>query len=108
MALTVPLAMFQFSMPSIKLDGDLNAGGFLQFYAAGTTTPEDIFHDVNASASWTNPVELDSSGFAQIWVSPMLYDIVFMDSNSVELFTIEGWGDPGQIVYAGLGTTLAT
>ena len=110
MALSVPLSLLDFPGQFFDLEGNPLAGGFLQFYLAGTTTPEDIFHDVNGDAAWTNPVELDSSGFATggIFLSPTLYDVVVMDSTLVELYTIEGVGNPGQIVFAGLGTTLAT
>ena len=110
MALSVPLSLLDFPGQFFDLSGNPLADGFLQFNLAGTTTPEDVFHDVNGDAAWTNPVELDSSGFATggIFLSPTLYDVVVMDSTTAELYTIEGVGNPGQIVFAGLGTTLAT
>lgn len=105
---SVPLGLLQFPGYFTDLDGLPLAGGFLQFYLAGTTTPEDVFADVLGAATLTNPVELDASGFKQIFLGPTLYDVVVMDSTSVELYTVSGVGDPGQIVFAGLGTTLAT
>lgn len=107
MALSVPLALLQFPGQFFDLEGNPLAGGFLQFYLAGTTTPQDVWHDVNGDAAWTNPVELDSSGFATIFLSPTLYDVVVSDADSVELYTIEGVGDPGQIVFSALGNTLS-
>lgn len=105
---SVPLGLLQFPGYFTDLDGLPLAGGFLQFYLAGTTTPEDVFADVNGDATLTNPVELDASGFKQIFLGPTLYDVVVMDSTSVELYTVSGVGDPGQIVFSGLGNVLAT
>ncbi len=108
MSLTVPLALVQFPGYFTDLNGQPLAGGFLQFYLAGTVSPQDIYADVNGDATLTNPVELDASGFKQIFLGPTLYDVVVMDADSVELYTVSGVGDPGQIVFAGLGTILAT
>src|SRR6185436_6736185 len=107
MALSVPLALLQFPGQFFDLEGGPLAGGFLQFYAAGTTTPQAVYHDVNGDAAWTNPVELDSSGFAQIFLSAGLYDVVVCDSTSVALYTVEGVGDPGEIVFSALGNIQA-
>lgn len=112
MALTVPLSLLDFPGQLFDLEGNPLAGGFLQFYAAGTTTPQDVYQDVNGDAAWTNPVELDSSGFmgdgsVGVFLQPTLYDVVVYNSLMVELYTIEGVGNPGQIVFAGLGNTQA-
>ena len=107
MALTVPLSLLDFPGQMFDLDGHPLAGGFLQFYLAGTTTPQDTFADVNGDAANSNPVQLDSSGFATIFLSPTLYDVVVYDSLMVQLYSIEGVGDPGAIVFAGLGNTQA-
>ena len=42
--------------------GDPLAGGFLYFYAAGTTTPQDAFKDSNLTLQHPNPIELDAAG----------------------------------------------
>ena len=104
MALTVPLSLLQFPGYVPDLEGNPLAGGFLQFYAAGTTTPQDVFADVNGDATLSNPVVLDSSGLATIFLSPTLYDVVVYDSLMVQLYTVEGVGNPGAIVFASLGT----
>ena len=103
MANSVPLSLYPFSMPALDLDGNPLAGGLIQFYLAGTTTPEPIYADVNGDAELSNPVVLDTSGFATIFMGPTLYDTDTYTSLSVLLYTIEGVGDPGQIVFAGLG-----
>lgn len=108
MALSVPFSLLQFPGQFFDLDGAPLAAGSLQFYAAGTTTPQDVYADCNGDATLTNPVTLDSSGFAQIFLgSAGLYDVVVSDSTAVELYTIEGVGNPGQILFAGLGNVLA-
>lgn len=109
MALSVPFSLIQFPGYFTDLDGAPLAAGSLQFYAAGTTTPQDVYADCNGDATLTNPVVLDSSGFAQIFLgSAGLYDVVVSDSTAVELYTIEGVGNPGQILFASLGNLLAT
>jgi hypothetical protein len=114
MALSVPLSLLQFPGQLFDADGDPLAGGWLQFYTAGTTSPEDVFADVQGDATLPNPVEMDSSGYATVFLGPTLYDVVVYEANlddptipGAELYTIEGVGDPGQIVFAALGNTLA-
>lgn len=108
MASTVPLSLLQFPGQFFDpRDGTMLAGGKLQFYQAGTTTPGTVYADVNGTATLTNPVVLDTSGMAQIFLGPLLYDVVVSDTLSVQLYTVEGVGDPGQIVFTGLGNTFA-
>jgi microcystin-dependent protein len=38
------------------------SGGFLYFYAAGTTTPQSAYQDTALTLAWPNPIELDSAG----------------------------------------------
>lgn len=37
-------------------------GGTLQFYAAGTTTPQSAYQDSSLTLPWPNPIVLDSAG----------------------------------------------
>lgn len=37
-------------------------GGFLYFYEAGTSTPQNAYQDVDLTLEWPNPIELDSGG----------------------------------------------
>ncbi len=37
-------------------------GGFLYFYAAGTTTPQSAYQDTALTLPWPNPIELDAAG----------------------------------------------
>src|SRR6185295_17590784 len=101
MALSVPLSLLQFPGYFTDLDGDPLASGWLTFYAAGTTSAQDVFADCNGDATLTNPVQLDSSGFAQVFLgSEGLYDVVVSEFEvttplvpGAELYTVEGVGN---------------
>jgi len=116
MALTVPLSLLDFPGYLTDDDGAPLNGGWMQFYIAGTTTPLDTYADVNGDATNTNPLQVDSSGRYVVFLSnASLYDIVVYEASLVdpdipgaELYTREGVGNPGAIVYAALGNTLAT
>jgi hypothetical protein len=104
----VPLSLLQFPGYFTDLDGEPLASGFLLFYIAGTTTNGVVYADNQGAATLTNPVQLDSSGFAQVFLSSAyLYDVVVKDSTSVVLYTVSGVGNPAQIAFAGLGNILA-
>jgi hypothetical protein len=104
----VPLSLLQFPGYFTDLDGEPLASGYLLFYIAGTTTNGVVYADNQGSATLTNPVQLDSSGFAQVFLSSAyLYDVVVKDSTSVVLYTVSGVGNPAQIAFAGLGNILA-
>ena len=104
MSLSVPLSLLQFPGYFTDLDGQPLSAGTLLFYIAGTTTPGDVFADNQGVGSLTNPVVLDDSGFAAVFLSSAyLYDVVVSDSDANELYTREGVGNPAQIAFAGLG-----
>ncbi len=87
--------------PNIQWFNDVGqplAGGFLQFYIAGTTTPQDTFSDsdLDPMHANTNPIELDAAGRSTtpIYLLPIGYKVVLMDADSVTIWTrdeIEGW-----------------
>ncbi len=52
-----------------KGNGAPNAGGSVYFYVPGTTTPKDTYQNSAATILNTNPVGLDSGGFAIIYGS---------------------------------------
>jgi hypothetical protein len=63
------------------------SGGQVQTYQAGTTTPQATFTDATGSTPNANPVILDSSGRANIWLSTASYKFVVMDASSNVLYT---------------------
>jgi hypothetical protein len=108
-ALSIPLQLIAFPDQFLDLDGLPLAGGFLNFLQAGTTTPGIVYADNQASATLTNPVELDSSGFlGEAYASnAYLYDVEVQDSTTTVLYTRRGVGNPVGLSFSGLGNILA-
>ena len=52
------------------------AGGCLFTYAAGTSTPQATYTDSTGLALNTNPVILDSGGYANVWLANLSYKFV--------------------------------
>lgn len=64
-------------------------GGKLWTYAPGTNTPKATFSDQSGLVPNTNPVILDASGEADVWLGPGYYKVVLMDADDVVQFTKE-------------------
>lgn len=65
------------------------AGGKVGTYIGGTNSPTAAYADRAGVTPLSNPVELDSSGSAQIWLKPGTYKFVIMDANDVVIRTID-------------------
>jgi hypothetical protein len=65
------------------------AGGFVYTYAAGTTTPLATYTDETGLTPNTNPVVLDSSGQAPIWIGNSSYKFVLEDSLNNVIETVD-------------------
>lgn len=66
------------------------AGGQLFTYAAGTTTPQATYTDSTGVTPQTNPIVLDSTGSAPMWLNPALsYKFVLEDVNGVVQWTVD-------------------
>lgn len=64
------------------------AGGFLYFYATGTTTPLSTYTDSALSVANANPVVLDSAGRAgSIFLQNLAYKVVLKDVDGVQIWT---------------------
>ncbi len=59
------------------------ADGYVYTYAAGTDTLKDTYTDASGNTPNTNPVRLDSTGSAAIWLNGN-YKINVLDSNEVQ------------------------
>lgn len=57
--------------PQFKDDSTFLYGGLVWFYEAGTTTPQTVYQDQNASVAWPNPIVLNARGETggEIWLS---------------------------------------
>lgn len=61
------------------------AGGSVYFYIPGTTTPKDTYQDSGATILNTNPVQLDSGGFALIYGSGA-YRMIVKDATGATIY----------------------
>jgi hypothetical protein len=104
--LAVAYQLLQYPGQFFGVDGEVLAGGKLSFVVAGTSTPAPVYHDCNGLSAWTDPVVLDSSGAADIFLSPILYDVSGTDADDVPVAHLSalGVGNPGQIFAASYGT----
>lgn len=91
-------------------DGNPLSGGKLWVYQAGTSTPAVSYTDSTGVVPNTNPIILDSEGYADVWMAPGSFKLVLMDSNDVVIWTkdkvkpADGGGGgivDGDYVYTG-------
>jgi len=94
------VCLFSFSIPAFSqatvtplilprwqfLDATGNplAGGFVNTYAAGTSTPQATYADNTGLILNSNPVTLDSTGAATIWLGTNSYRICVKNAASVQ------------------------
>lgn len=85
---------------------DLNglplSGGQLFSYAAGTSTPLATYTDSTGGTPNTNPVILDSTGAANVWVGTLAYKFVLEDSLSNIIYTVDNVVAPGAVTSISL------
>ena len=68
------------------------AGGKLYTYQGGTTTPQATYVDATGTAVNTNPIILDSGGFANIWlVNNQQYKFILYDVNNVLQWSVDNF-----------------
>lgn len=71
-------------------NGNPLAGGKIYSYQAGTTTPQATYTDQGGGTPNANPVVLDASGWAPMWLDPELsYKFVVKDSSDNTLHTVD-------------------
>lgn len=74
----------------IDINGDPVAGGKLHTYAAGTTTNQATYSDVNLTSANANPVVLDSAGRATLYIpAGASFKYVLKSSTDVTLWTAD-------------------
>lgn len=84
------------------------AGGLLYTYQAGTTTPQATYTDQSATSQNANPVVLDASGSASVWLgSGLSYKFVLKDSAGNTQWTADNVTDPASSVLAQIASTTA-
>lgn len=65
------------------------AGGLLYSYAAGTTTPLATYTDESGDTPNANPVVLDSTGSANVWLANAAYKLVLKDASGTTQWTVD-------------------
>ena len=77
----------------LDANGDPVSGGKLYTYVAGTTTPQTTYSDVGLTSANANPIVLDSSGRATVYVPPgSSFKYVLKTSADVTLWTADNIG----------------
>lgn len=80
------------------------AGGFINTYLAGTTTPAATYTSISGSIANSNPIQLDASGRPpnEIWlIAGQAYNFVLTDSlglNPLSYDNISGVGDNSNLI----------
>lgn len=69
--------------------GNPCAGCSLYSYQAGTTTPLATYTDASGDVQNPNPVVLDASGSAAIWLGPHAYKFVLLDTFGTTLWSVD-------------------
>lgn len=85
------------------------ASGKLFSYQAGTSTPLVTYTNEGAGTPNTNPVILDSTGSASIWIRSGAYKFILQDSLGNVIRTVDNvsYINPGSITASMLGDDIA-
>ena len=92
----------------LDVNGDPLAGGWLQSYVAGTTTPLTLYTDADLNTPATNPVELDAYGRppTPLYMAAAGYKFVVMDDALVVQYTFDNVVDDGQVFAVNFGLVM--
>lgn len=91
-------------------NGNPLAGGKLYSYVAGTSTLKSTYAGPNLSSTNPNPVILDDSGEANVWLNGS-YKFELYDANDVLQWSVDSITDEGTLiaaVYADFANTSST
>lgn len=82
-------------------DGNPLAGGKVYTYEAGTSTPKVTYTDSSGGTPNANPVILDASGRASIWLGDGGYKFILTDANDVTIATRDNVGGASDSAFGG-------
>jgi hypothetical protein len=97
MATIAPLGIYR----AFDDNGEPLAGGKLYTYEAGTSTPKDTYTTAEGDVANSNPVELDASGYAQVWLGDGGYKFILTDAGDVVLFTTDNINGVSSDAFGG-------
>ena len=75
------------------------AGGLLYTYIAGTSTPQNTYTSSTLGTANANPVVLDSTGSADVWLGNASYKFILQDSLAVVQWTEDNVSQSGWIGF---------
>ena len=106
MATIAPYGVYQ----AFDDNGDPLAGGFLYTYEAGTSTPKATYMDSSGApiSQNTNPVELDASGMANVWLGDGGYKFILKDANLNTIFTVDNIGGTNDTAFGASVNAIST
>lgn len=81
--------LFQPEQHFVDKSGNPCAGCSLYSYAAGTTTPLATYVDASGAIPNPNPIILDASGAASIWMGKSPYKFTLVDAYGTTLWTVD-------------------
>lgn len=98
--MTTKAQSIEFLLSQVRASGVALAGGEVEFFAAGTSTPKLIWLDRNKAEEAANPYTLDANGTAQLFADGV-YRVVIRDSTGVEKYDRDGlsFRDASSNVY---------
>jgi hypothetical protein len=90
-------------------DGAPLALGYLETYAAGTTTPLATYSDVDLTTANETVIQLDAGGRPPdpIYLSPTGYKFIVKDADDVARYTYDNVEDVGQVFSQIIGVVLS-
>ena len=95
--------------------GAVLAGGTLESYVTGTSTPKATYTDASGATPNANPIVLDSAGRAAVWLADdALYRFVVKTSAGVTVETVDAIGEiapptpeyPNDVAFSRQGDNL--
>lgn len=88
-------------MQFFDANGDPLALGWVYTFIAGTNTPLATYTDHTGNVQNTNPIHLDSGGYADIWLTADSYKIRVEAEDHTPLYTIDGVPGIGSLISVG-------
>lgn len=104
MAKIAPYAFFQ----EFDNNGNVLAGGKLYTYESGTTTPKATYTSSDEATQNSNPVILDSSGRANVWLGVGAYTFALYTSDDVLVKTVSNITGESANQFAGDAHSIST
>lgn len=104
MATIAPYGIYQ----AFDDNGDPLSGGFLYTYEAGTTTPKATYTTADGDIQNSNPVELDASGQANVWLGDGGYKFILKDADLNTIFTTDDIGGSSNAAFGGEVNLIST